>query len=377
MNVCTMSTSGSIPTSRKLCLLFLLAVISWVLFPKVRLRSPPLKIRKRTINPTRHPRSNHAAAIVYRALAPIRPVFMEKILAYAQELDQRELPYDLIVLVDETNSEGTEERLMEYYKAHESTNATFPIVFPVTETTLFEEYPELRRYAFGTDNQNNESGHCCGLAVMWQMFVPMFTMALHYLKGYDYAWTLEGDIGTVGQYDRSLVDIVHSIDALLPRDPPVDLVASYTYANHIPRNNFMRARHTRSFHQIVDQMYDLDLDKPPPPHWTTNSAGHPPRWSCVTDAVQRHSSVFSEYLYHHISQNTYAFGECFVQPMAWNGNFTMRELSQVPLNDVNGFEKLTGSKSTMEEAREKWKQLNNENVTLVFHENLPSKEPKE
>ncbi len=100
-NSTMIEATNSAMASRLVCMLICVVILSILVLPTDRLRLSTDIIRKR-IAPRTTPN-----AVVYRVRAPIEDCFMERILAYTEEIFQRQLPYDLVVLVDETKHNGT------------------------------------------------------------------------------------------------------------------------------------------------------------------------------------------------------------------------------------------------------------------------------
>lgn len=205
---------------------------------------------------------------------------------------------------------------------------------------------------------------------MWQMFLSSFTLLMRYTD-YQYGWALEEDVNVVGG-NQTLLQIIHRWEVAM-QDELVDLAGEQTIFNFMPRTRFIRTRHTRGFAEILSRMHDIDSDEPSP-HWTSTT-GSPPKWTCLTDSIHRHSRALSNRLYEQISNNIFAWGECIVQPTAWDGNFTMRELSQLfgQDSDIEGLSGLTGQKLTLQEAREVLAKMDSKNVSFVFHEEIPKR----
>jgi len=148
----------------------------------------------------------------------------------------------------------------------------------------------------------------------------------------------------------------------------VDLAAQSTRYNMAPFGLWRRNRHTKPFDRIIKKM---EQNTSIAPHWTSTEAT--PCWTCISDALQRHSRAYSRYLYDQLSQNVFAFGECLVMPIAWEGNFTSQELSGLLLNDgisiVAGLESLTGVKILRSKALDWFVNENDSNsTTLIYHE---------
>uniref|UniRef100_A0A7S4JWT7 Protein xylosyltransferase n=1 Tax=Odontella aurita TaxID=265563 RepID=A0A7S4JWT7_9STRA len=305
-------------------------------------------------------------AIVLTTRMPIKQLVLERVYDLSKEIAN--VPsggsrrYKIAVVVDVTFdrekpwrrfSMEAEDAFRDYYRRRQDGGSfqfesvvPLPLFFNVTEHLLFDEYPRLRNYFNnGPDekNANNEPGHCCHPNFMWQGFVPILTMFMHYHPQFDYAWRIEDDIGAVGR--DSLVTLIRDWDERLTKNGNIiDLAGQITHANGIPTTNpIVRLRHSMSFHDIIVRMGANTSDPERKLHpWWKRKQG---QWRCYTDAIQRHSRRFSEELYQKISDNVYQFGECFVQPIAWNGNFTMMQLADIDRgeqNRVGNIEELTG-----------------------------------
>lgn len=341
--------------------------------------------------------SENETAIVFTTRMPIQPVLLERVYEFSKDLAGlrgRGRKYRMAVIVDVTRDRkrpwtlgeyGPMGDIAAYYNRRGSLrlpsepDVPLPLVFNVTEEILFEEYPKLLNYRNnGPDekNANDEPGDCCGIPFVWQGFVPIITMFMHHHPQFEYVWRFEDDLGVVGR--DSLISLVREWDKDLTGDGSiVDLAGQVVWVNGIPsKNNFIKLRHTASFHSIVMRMgvnYDADKAKDPPDVWMRRHG----EWQCYTDAVQRHSRRFSDELHRRISDNTYQFGECFVQPIAWDGNYTRVQLKSLTRRRVGGLERLTGplAKRTRKQALEefiKWGKYS----TFVYHEEPMKERPQ-
>jgi hypothetical protein len=147
---------------------------------------------------------------------------------------------------------------------------------------------------------------------MWQMLNPTF---MYFMKhtDYDFAWALEDDLQTVGKL--TVPQILRYFDEKLEgRD--ADFVATQ-YMRSLPFKSQNKGRYTYNFEKIIDRMGGEDDPNPP---WT--SLNPTPRWACISDPLVRHSRRFSMYAYGQIYNHVMAWCECFIQPIAWSGNFT-------------------------------------------------------
>lgn len=80
-----------------------------------------------------------------------------------------------------------------------------------------------------------------------------------------------------------------------------------------------------------------------------------------------------------LSKNVFQFGECFVQPVAWDANFTV--VSELPTGGhgwsrFGGMDKLTGEKITRDKAWERFEKFKGDSKidTLLYHSQDDPKE---
>jgi hypothetical protein len=62
-------------------------------------------------------------------------------------------------------------------------------------------------------------------------------------------------------------------------------------------------------------------------------------WMCYVDQVERHSLFFAKVLYKNFANKIFQFGECLVQPIAWNAGLSIVQLSSLNVS-VGGLHNL-------------------------------------
>ena len=82
-------------------------------------------------------------------------------------------------------------------------------------------------------------------------------------------------------------------------------------------------------------------------HHTTEI--YSPEWTCMSDAIYRHSREYSQYLYWMLQHNVFQSVECYQQPIALSGNFDIVDLEKLMTEkegQPSGLKDLTGHKTT-------------------------------
>mmetsp|Transcript_30061 Transcript_30061/g.82554 ORF Transcript_30061/g.82554 Transcript_30061/m.82554 type:complete len:372 (-) Transcript_30061:1627-2742(-) len=296
-------------------------------------------------------------AIVMRTMMPLKQTTLRRMVLTARAMERSKFQnYDFHVMSDETKMNGTEAAVKRYFD--KLADVPVPRIFPINESMVLEYFaPGLQRYASGP-LVNGESGECCGVPLLWQLSVPPFVMFLSTHK-YDYAWNFEEDVWAVGKGVAPLADLMYEWDRQMEtaHNIPVGFAGVFTKANGCPFNVWLKDRHTQSFQDLLVNMQNSSVydawKKPKGILWHDFAQNTAPEWSCISDAVYRHSLNFSNYFKAMICNGTYRFGEALQQPMAWSGNFLAKELKTLLPREKTptGFERLTlnnGQKKLLE-----------------------------
>ena len=265
-------------------------------------------------NPIRD-RDRPKIAMVMRVVNPIRSDILERIVQLSKIVALQQTTtfanYELVLLADETRTNGTAQLLQEYWtrrhldRLHVRLGMNvhvppipMPRIFAITETMIRAEFPALSDgYLGNVTLVNGERGsdslrEAGGRPNMWQLLVPAFVVFFHHhLDRYSHAWAFEDDVGSVGV--DSLVELFPKWDdAMMMRqngngqDQDIDLAAIRTHANGVPFNLWVRRRQTFEFLAILQA---LGMSEPPPFHlltyhqydwisWNT-TAGGAPEWT--------------------------------------------------------------------------------------------------
>lgn len=324
------------------------------------------KFRKKLVKNDEFPFAN-GTALVMRTVAPIRVAVLDRIYQLAVEHHRHQSKYDFWLLVDETQSQNSQQRLSAYFARHGGAAggevlATLrpPRIFAVSETSLLARYPNITSYIYNEPepNFNNEAGLCCDRPIMWQMFLPTFGMFMENHKQYRYAWTFEDDIAVAGEL--SLFDQFRKWDWRLLNES-VDLAAPMLTGFH-----WGLVRHTQNMEVIAQAMQNASVE-----------------WRMYSDAVQRHSRSLAQSIVTEVGNNVMQFGERLVHPIAWKHNHTIVDLAQLSLSTENnsstsstvfGLDALTGAKLTRSQGVERLLNLSEspeKPFSFVFHEELP------
>ena len=347
--------------------------------------------------------TKNSIAITFRTRYPFSTKFLNKIYGISQELYSTTtsiktnncaasfIPYytyDLLLLVDTTsimkkNQFKTEsplsplEDLRKFYDSQLPTpkvgRIARPQIFEVNEEMVLKEYPRLSNYLYNNDteelNYNNEPGFMEGNSLMWQLLVPTSALMHKHIADnqsnrYEYIWFIEDDIDTVGAL--SLLETIQKWDVsmlFLQQHPvsthQIDLAAISLLGSGKVQKGSSKHLHTKSFHSILDRMKEVVDRKRQRERNNDSKSSYPlfdqkTPWTSFSDSVHRYSFRFAMLLYEQISSNTFAWCETFVHPIAWNDNYTVVDLRNLP------------SSTTMEEV------LEEDNLLGVFRINQHS-----
>ena len=258
-------------------------------------------------------------ALVMRTMVPIPSRTLKKVHSLAKEIhNPSSSNYELVLLVDMTQAKNESEvnRTVETYWRDLDPTLPLPYIFPVSESIILKEFPKLTNYIHnGPDeaNTNNEAGLCCRKNIMWQMLFPsLATFMMHNAHRYQYAWIVGDDVGMFAKGNLTFLQLIKKWDASIGAQV-VHLVAEPTNLHDIPNQEWIHDRHTHGFDVIIKRMENSS---------TTN-------WTCYVDQVQRHSLFFAKVLHKNFANNTFQFGECLVQPIAWNSGLSIVHLSSL------------------------------------------------
>jgi hypothetical protein len=333
----------------------------------------------------------NGTAIVIRTRFPFSLLFLEKIFRISQEMEAKQSPYDFILLVDITSvnnstnidsyniivddnvdddnndNDSPQTILTKYYqgidptasitgsKGNQNNNSRNPIIIPtivaVNEAVLLQEFPRLSNYLYNHNpneyNVNHQPGWCCGNSLMWQLLVPTFVyMMVHHHDNdshnkYKYMWCLEDDIETVGV--SSLFQMIQTWDLKMEQQQTavIDLAAITLLGIGKLQKGSAKQLHTPSFHAIVQKMMAATTKRQGADHnhgrssirnknHNNNDIGFTQTtpWTSMSDAIHRYSKRFAKRLHEKIYDNTFAWAETFVHPIAWEGNFSVLDLRQ-------------------------------------------------
>jgi hypothetical protein len=317
---------------------------AWALLPQV------IKVmdKKQEALPPRR------TALIMRVMVPIPNRTLQNMHSFATELSNQNSSYELVLLVDVTQAKNESEvtSTVETFLRDLDSDLPIPLIFPVNERIILNEFPRLTNYIYNGPNEtnmHNETGVCCGRGVMWQMLFPSLAMFLKYNEDrYDYAWVFGDDMGMLG--NLTFLQIIQKWDLAIRASGEVaHLVAEPTTLNNVPYNKWMFYRHTPGFDTVLQRLN---------PYGTT-------KWTCYTDQVQRHSMRLANEIYRAFVSNVFQFGECFLQPIAWDANLTIVKLSSlnVSIGGLNELARKTESKKALERFR-----LDDTLEAFLFHE---------
>jgi len=270
-------------------------------------------------------------AIVMRTNMPIRP----KILLHIVEI-QRALKtnpsyqsLDLVILCDETNMNGTEAYLQQFFD--KMADVPIPAIHPIDEKSMLEEFPRIQKFLDGTDNLKKNGGLCCGRTAMWMLIIPPF-VSFAVRHNYSNSWHLEEDAWAVGKTQAPIVELIHQFNVHLRMQEkeakrPVGLAATRMKHNRCP-SFFQKVHHTESFHKIVEAMEGNPNKTDKWNEWDEGSS--PEQWRCLSDSLFRHSRSFSQFLHDLWAAKTgsvpFQQHEGLQQPLAWHGRFLTTDL---------------------------------------------------
>jgi hypothetical protein len=316
------------------------------------------------------PSLSRERAVVMRTIAPIRPPVLERIYNLAVEMHAHQSNYTFWILVDETNDNGTKSLLDRYFQAHGRKEILPPRIFAVSEAGLLEHYPRLISYVNNAPepNSHNSSGVCCGGTLMWQCSVPNQGIFMNATRNYEYFWSFEDDISTVGQHtlfeliriwDNQLATQVGSTEQEGEDDSIVDLLSVMLKGNY-----WGAFIHTQNYEKITSAMTEAGVTL-----------------ALYSDSIQRYSWRMADPIVEEISNNVMQFGERLIHPIAWKHNRTIVDLEILTQQDrtIFGLTTISGhgkqSKSqgveTLLKSMEA-KGFSGEPATLVYHEELPA-----
>lgn len=289
-------------------------------------------------------------ALVMRTVAPIRPPILQKIYRLASELQRTGYSsYDFWIMVDETRSNTSEELLRNFFDKYGG-KVLMPDIFAVSEKVLLDHYPKLTSYIYNKPepNFNNETGVCCGLSIMWQMFIPNFALFMNE-TGYNFGWTFEDDIDVYGEF--SLLELIRAWDKRL--NHTVDLAAIMLHGDW-----WGRPRHTMAMERIIQQMTNASVP-----------------WKMYSDTVQRHSLSLAKDVVAEVANNVMQFGERLIHPIAWKHNRTIVDLDEISQNiSIFGIDNMTGrGKLSSNLGIEGLLNTSSSPATFIFHEELPTR----
>ncbi|CAJ1962004.1 unnamed protein product [Cylindrotheca closterium] len=321
-------------------------------------------------------------AIVMRAVDPIHECTLQRVLAISELLaDRKYCIYTFFILLDQSDvNRTTAASLQSYFNEHNaSQNLRPPEIFGVSEDRVRSEFPAFSNGYMAAKLVDGTYAAVSNRPWLWQLLVPTIAMFSHYHSEFAHTWVFEDDVWSIG---TPLMESFRRWDEVMDRSSSsTDLAALRTKRNGIPYNMEMQQKHTQGFEKILTLMKTsikqqkqwkrlLSRDNQKrSSHWTHWDAASVPNWACVSDAIYRHSHSFSEYLYAAISKNIYQFAECFQQPLAWWGNFTITDV-QALLNETErasySWEHGLVNKITRTEATRRF-EARKDIATLLYH----------
>ena len=276
-------------------------------------------------------------ALVMRCMDPISTFTLNRILQVASILqrDDEFLNYDFHLIIDQTRVALTSSESLKSFFAGKNVSSHIepPKVFSVSERFVLDEFPELEKGYVPGPLVDGTKGKCCAMPLMWQFLSPTFITFVHHNQQYENYWVFEDDVWTVGKY--TLIDLFRHWDERL-EGKQVGLIGNKVTYGRMPYNRMQKEKFTEGFHEIIKGMkathtiknnpleiYNLTRSKV----WNSWDETTLPPWTCMSDAVYRHSREFSNFMYDNISNNTYAYAECFQMPIAWAGGFNITDLT--------------------------------------------------
>jgi hypothetical protein len=344
----------------------------------------------------RAPIEKHTA-IILRTMMPIKLPVLSHILQLSRAMatSPKFQHYDFFLMVDETKQNGTADFVQRYFDKMANTDNTngyaipiMPHIFNLTEQMIRQTFaPGLEKYIQGP-LVNNETGQCCNRPILWQLSVPPI-VAFAMSHNYSQSWVFEDDAWALGKGPAPILDLLYAWDQKLNAlGCRADLAAIQLRSGSCPFTAWARGRHTQEFETIVRAMHHNNRTYNNNTHfldhfkamkqktslvpWTFWNETMTPRWACVSDMIYRHSREFSLSLYKRIKHDgVFRFGEGFLQPMAWSGNYTMVDLETLLSEEERplGFDAV-GFKVTDEQALDIYLSPKNNQTSKIYHAEL-------
>jgi hypothetical protein len=282
--------------------------------------------------------TNERIAIVVRSMDPVQPIVLERLIHIAEILQREDFKhYDMHLLLDQTRKNMTTTSSMrKYFRLHNASHLRAPKVFGVTEKMILDEFPALAKGYVPGPLIDGTSGSCCGKPLLWQLLIPTFVTFVHYHQEYDHTWVFEDDVWAIG---LPLVEVLQIWDGRL-KGQNASLVGTRLNYGNMPYTRMTKERHTESFRDILVKMKGtgwqhrnktlLHMDNQTRSKvWNEWGGNVLPPWSCMSDAVYRHSRDFGDYVYGMVKQNIYQFAECYQMPLAWYGGFKIADVKEI------------------------------------------------
>jgi len=340
-------------------------------------------------------------AIVIRTFMPVRRIVLDRIVQIATAIHHfpRFERYDFVVLSDETNQNGTELLIRNFFR--QFANVPVPLVYVVTQNKIRREFsPGLERYIQGplvSGETALDIGEMWQSRLMWQLLAPTF---VSFVKAHNYSasWVLEDDVWALGKGQVPILDLFDRWDRAMPTTS--GLAAFKKSDGHCPFFAWGRGKHTQPFQDILEEMYgtsDYDVWKKRAAginsyeNWHETNNTKIQRWTCTSDSLYRHSRDFSLYMHEQIQQyGVFRFAEGFQQPLAWKANFSIVDLETLlPMDPtghdshdgdddgpVVGFDRMSGPgvKLKYSDAVDVHLAQKEEGAISLFHEELPKRD---
>jgi len=335
--------------------------------------------------------SSGKGVIVFRTVMPPKEHFLHRLSLMSSAISTNQKyrdAYDILLLVDETQRNGTLTFLQRWFSLNAPKGTSVPHIHVTTEKQTREEFPGLEGYIDGSDNVNKKKGLCCGLPIMWEFLVPPFcSMAVK--KRYKFAWHLEDDVWAIGLSELPLLDLIFQYDEAIAhleekRGKSVDLAGTRITHNACPFNAFSKQFHTSTFDSIISKFLNTSSYKNQKQisrkrsgynnmfvPWTFYNQSVTPRWICLSDAIFRHSLNFSQYLHDLFSRPygsaVYRQAEGLQQPLAWYGGFTMVDLQSLLEQPPMGINRMLPKLKNKSKVMEMYSSRKKSYSTFIFH----------